>query len=426
MTIEDNKKLNASGVMGTRNFGGVDVFDWTGSVEIDEQTEGQISRVSRLPFVRHVAVMPDAHFGMGATIGTVIGTVGAVVPAAVGVDIGCGISAFYTGLVREQIEGHEELIYGMLKNAIPNGRTNNGAKGDRGAWGSTEARVYQRMVEPISVSYAFTMGAVEHWADRLNCKHPFVKEHFGTLGTGNHFVEICVDDMDCVWILVHSGSRGPGAKFAMHFMKRSKQMMKDYFVPLEDDDLAFIPESSSDYADYIRVVETMTEYAKLNRFSMMWQAVQVLKSVTQEMPEELLLSKTFVDTPHNFLRKERLLGKEMMITRKGASTARRGEMVVIPGSMGTGSFIVTGKGNPLSLNSSSHGAGRKMSRTQARKSITLEDHEKATQGIFCDKTDAVIDESPAAYKDINSVIAQQSDLVDIEHRLRAIINMKGA
>lgn len=392
------------------------VYDWTGDVPVEDQARAQIARVSRLPFVTQMAVMPDCHYGMGATIGTIIKTEGAIIPAAVGVDIGCGILGYRTDISRGEILGKEDALRQYIQETIPNGRTANGAEGDVGKWG-TKYKAPQIVLNAISD----LLPEYEMLTDGRDClsplKHPFVKDHLGTLGTGNHFIEIAVDEADILWVLVHSGSRGPGAKFANHWMKVAKALSKQWHIPLEDPDLAYLPVGTDEFRNYWDHTMWALKYAARSRHIMATLAFEALQKFTALGGS--VIQK--VDTSHNYVE-----GKAgVFTTRKGASKALVGELSVMPGSMGTRSYIVEGKSNPKSLFSCSHGAGRSMSRSQAKKSFTLDDHLKATDGVYCRKDEGVLDETPGAYKDIDMVLAQQDELVTVKHTLKALVNVKG-
>ncbi len=405
------------------------IFDWTGDIPVEDQARQQIAQVSYLPFVKKVAVMPDCHFGMGATIGTIIETEGALIPAAVGVDIGCGITAFpLIGITRDVIAGKEEAIRQYIQQHIPNGRTDNGGGKDVGKWGTTyempDIVIDELGSFPEKPGLAFAYSCLlddfeEAGYARKAVEHPFIREHLGTLGTGNHFIEIVCDELDDLWVLVHSGSRGPGAKLANWAMKKAKEVAKAYHLNLPNPDLAYLVEGTVEFDLYRRSVEWATEYAKQNRWIMTMLTCDAIEAITRySIPRKM---DHWTNTSHNWIEKTR----NGYLTRKGASKAVRGEYSVMPGSMGARSYLVEGKSNPQSLFSCSHGAGRAMSRTAALKTFTLDDHIKATEGIFCRKDEGVLDETRDAYKDIDAVLAQQSELVDVVRTFSAIINVKG-
>lgn len=410
------------------------IFDWTGDIPVEDAARQQIAQVSYLPFVKKVAVMPDCHYGMGATIGTIIETEGALVPAAVGVDIGCGITAFpLLGLTRDDILGKEEAIRQYIQQRIPNGRTDNGGGKDVGKWGTTYDMpqiVVEHLYGKVPSSSRSFGGLHEAYGElialfesegfeRKHVEHPYIRDHLGTLGTGNHFIEIVADELDNLWVLVHSGSRGPGAKLANWAMKKAKEIAKSYHLNLPNPDLAYLVEGTPEFHLYRSSVEWATEYAKANRWIMTMLTCDAIEHITRySIPRD---PANWTNTSHNWIEKTR----NGYLTRKGASKAVRGEYSVMPGSMGARSYLVEGKSNPQSLFSCSHGAGRAMSRTQALKTFTLDDHIKATEGLFCRKDEGVLDETTGAYKDIDQVLAQQSELVDVVHTFSAIINVKG-
>lgn len=396
---------------------------WTRGVQVEDSAKQQLRNLASLPFIHsHIAVMPDVHYGMGATVGSVIATKGAIVPAAVGVDIGCGMAAQRTSLTASDLPDNLLGLRTEIEKRIPHGRTNNGMPGDRGAWG---------VCSPHS-TVGLHVGEVDKLLRQLQAitaKHPKLEKpaqraltHLGTLGTGNHFVEVCLDETDQVWIMLHSGSRGIGNAIGSYFIERAKEDMKRWFINLPDKDLAYFPQGSELFNDYCEAVEWAQNFARLNRELMMSAAVQALR---QAVPKLFTLDKTAVNCHHNYVSWENHFNENVMVTRKGAVRARLGDLGIIPGSMGARSFIVRGKGNKESFCSCSHGAGRAMSRTEARKRFTLEDHAKATAGIECRKDEEVIDETPAAYKDIEAVMAAQSDLVEIVHTLRQVVCVKG-
>jgi tRNA-splicing ligase RtcB len=393
---------------------GVVYFD--SQVELAQNTLAQVSKLAQLPFVEKVAVMPDAHVGMGCTIGTVMATESVLVPAAVGVDIGCGIDAWQLSIKRDQIADHQlHEILAKWQKAIPHGRTDNGGLLDEGR---------NESLTPEQKNTVSAMIRTDDYADiakAANGAHPFVLEHWGSLGTGNHFVELAYDQNDDMWLMIHSGSRGPGAKLAAHYIKVAKELMKKFYIKLPDDDLAFLPMGTPEYNEYIRACMWAQQYAFYNRLEMAKRASIVLSEVTG-MP------RTFgkaANTPHNFIRREHHFGKNMWITRKGASSASKGELVCIPGSMGTNSYVCEGTGNFLSMGSSSHGAGRAMSRTAAINSISQSAHKEALGDVIVNNLEGTVDESPAAYKDIDAVMASQTALVEIQHKLTPVLNMKG-
>ncbi len=396
---------------------GVPVKSWTRGVAFEEEARRQLRNVSSLPFIhRWVAVMPDVHFGKGATIGSVIPTVGAVIPAAVGVDIGCGMMAVKTSLHASQLPDGLLEVRSAIEAAVPHGRSKRarGAR-DRGAWGTV----------PDDVAQAWTglSGQFEELCD----KHAVLKNtnnvhHLGTLGTGNHFIEMCLDESDTVWFMLHSGSRGVGNRIGNHFIALAKKEMEQWKIQLPDQDLAYLPEGSQYYGDYMQAVSWAQRFARTNREIMMRRTVSAAR---EALGIDFDARVEAVNCHHNYISQEHHYGKDVLVTRKGAVSAKKDEMGIIPGSMGAKSFIVRGLGNSESFCSCSHGAGRVMSRTKAKKIVSMQEHLEAVKGVEC-RTDAdVIDETPAAYKPIEAVMEAQRDLVEIVYTLKQIVCVKG-
>lgn len=395
--------------------GGAPLKMWTRNVLIDDAAIEQMKNVAKLPFIhKHVAAMPDCHFGIGATVGSVIPTKGAIIPAAVGVDIGCGMMAWKLTVKAHQLPDNLSAVRSDIERAVPHGFVSTKGRARRGGWETV----------PNSVS--------TRWRDlddryrTIIDKHPRISHkapahQLGSLGTGNHFIEICLDENDDVWVMLHSGSRGPGNVIGQYFINLARNDMKQHFVNLPDKDLAYLSEGTEHFDDYIEALNWAQDYAWENRQAMM---DAVLRTLRKHLPK-FQVGNMAVNCHHNYAVEENHFGANVWITRKGAVRARAGDLGIIPGSMGTGSFIVRGRGNADSFCSCSHGAGRAMSRTQARQQITLKDHREATKGIECRKDRAIIDESPAAYKDISSVIAAQQDLIEVVHTLRQVVNVKG-
>jgi tRNA-splicing ligase RtcB len=360
--------------------------------------------------------MPDVHLGKGATVGSVIPTVDAIIPAAVGVDIGCGMMAVQTSLAAKHLPDDLHAVRTAIESAVPHGRTNHGGAGDRGAWGTPPA-AHQRAWAELAPRF-----------EAIIAKHPKLGRanhvtHLGTLGTGNHFIEVCLDEADSVWFMLHSGSRGIGNRIGSHFIELAKQDMRRFHINLPDKDLAYLPEGTSHFDDYVDAVHWAQEYAMTNRQLMMNAVIDAVGKVAGLPP--FTAGAVAVNCHHNYVAREHHYGKDVYVTRKGAVRARQDDLGIIPGSMGARSYIVRGKGNAESFDSCSHGAGRVMSRTEARRRFTLADHERATAGIECRKDSDVIDETPMAYKDIDAVMAAQSDLVDVVHTLRQVVCVKG-
>lgn len=391
---------------------------WTKSVPVEQTAIDQLKNMARMPFIhKHIAVMPDAHWGNGACVGSVIPTIGAIIPAAVGVDLGCGMMAVKTDLNADNLPDNLKTIRSLIESKIPHGRTDNGGNRDKGAWGNPPPKVLARWGNELG---PFFNTIVE--------KYPAIEKsnnvnHLGTLGTGNHFIEICLDETNNVWFMLHSGSRGVGGKIGMHFINLAKKDMERWFINLPDKNLAYIAEGSEHFNDYIEAVEWAQEFAKINRQIMM---ENVIAAVSEGLSGRPFNAKVMaVNCHHNYIAREYHFGRNVYVTRKGAVRARKDDLGIIPGSMGERSFIVRGLGNDESFHSCSHGAGRVMSRTKAKELITLDDHIKATQGVECRKDEEVIDESPKAYKDIDKVMTAQNDLVEIVHTLKQVLCVKG-
>lgn len=396
--------------------GGKPIKIWNEFVPVEESAIQQLKNISKLPFIyKHVAVMPDVHLGIGATVGSVIATKGAICPASVGVDIGCGMMAIKTNVTASQLPDSLKGLRNAIEAIIPHGRTNNGGEGDRGAWGEVPYFHGKRWTSLFKDRY-----------ENIIEKHPQAKayntvNHLGTLGGGNHFIELCLDENQCVWIMLHSGSRGLGNKIGDYFMRRAQQECEKYFIQLPDKDLAYLVEGTDLFKDYCEAVSFAQEFAAENRGLMMNNVVTVMRD---HFPFMELLDKA-INCHHNYVEKEHHFGENVLVTRKGAVRARQNELGIIPGSMGAKSFIVRGLGNVQSFCSCSHGAGRVMSRGQAKKEISLADHIRDTAGVECRKDVDVLDESPKAYKNIDDVMKSQEDLVEIVATLKQILCVKG-
>jgi tRNA-splicing ligase RtcB len=405
----------------------VPVYAWTRGVPVESVAFDQLKNVAALPFIhKHVAAMPDVHPGMGATIGSVIPTVGAIIPAAVGVDIGCGMVAVRTALERGDVGGDITLpanrkpLYKAIEKAVPHGfgKLSSHCKG---GW------------TPQDIPKAITRMWVNKLADRYEAiiaKHKGIPgkniyNHLGTLGSGNHFMEVCLDTTDRVWIMLHSGSRGIGNRIGTYFTRLAKEEMKANDITLPDKDLAYFEEGTQHFGDYIEAMEWALDFAQINRDLMVAQIFEALRKVPGVPQKKLLTNDVVINCHHNFAAMEHHFGEDVWVTRKGAVRARAGEPGIIPGNMGDKSYIVEGLGNPDSFNSCSHGAGRTMSRTKAKKLITLDDHIAATEGVECRKDETMLDESKGAYKDIDTVMAAQTDLVAIKHELKGFVCVKG-
>lgn len=396
------------------NTGGVPVKMWTRGVPIEDEARRQLANAARLPVVfRHIAAMPDVHFGIGATVGSVIPTVRAIIPAAVGVDIGCGMIACKTTLAAQDLPDNLGPLRSAIERAVPHGRAP-GAR-DPGAWQKT----------PGAVDTAWAQ--LEPEFEQLCRDYPKLAKtnhhkHLGTLGGGNHFIEVCLDEQGAVWFMLHSGSRGVGNAIGTQFIELAKQDAMRNDVHLPDRDLAYFEEGSRYFGDYVRAVGWAQKFAKANREVMMRRVIEAARTVIRK-PFQAHIEA--VNCHHNYVQKETHFGQDVYVTRKGAVSAKKGELGIIPGSMGARSYIVRGKGNPDSFESCSHGAGRTMSRGDAKRRFTLADHRAATEGVECRKDKDVIDETPAAYKDIAAVMAAQQDLVDVVHTLKQVVCVKG-
>ena len=396
------------------------IYAWTKGVPVEEHAVQQLKNIASMPFIHHhVAAMPDMHLGLGATVGSVIATKGAVIPAAVGVDLGCGMMAVQTSLTSHDLPESLGFVRSAIESRVPHGRTDNGQLGKDSGSFKDIGRMPQATIHRAS-------ALIWRYED-LVAKHPGIEhrglyQHMGTLGTGNHFIEICLDEQDKVWIMLHSGSRGIGNKIGSYFINLAKKDMQRWFINLPDKDLAYIPDGSDTFHDYVEAVEWAQDYAAENRRAMMDATIEAMR---QSISTPFHLVAEAVNCHHNYISRENHYGHNVIVTRKGAVRARKDDLGIIPGSMGAKSFIVRGKGNKESFCSCSHGAGRVMSRTAAKKMISLEDHAAATKGIECRKDLDILDESPAAYKDIDAVMAAQSDLVEIVATLRQIVNVKG-
>jgi tRNA-splicing ligase RtcB len=397
---------------------GAPIKAWVKGVPLEDQARQQLLNVAQLPFIfKWVAAMPDVHWGIGATVGSVIPTKGAIIPAAVGVDIGCGMMAVQTDLNARDLPDHLHAIRSAIEEAVPHGRTHHGGKGDQGAWQILPERNLEVWGADLKPRY-----------DAILDKHPKLDRgnhanHLGTLGTGNHFIEVCLDESEMVWFLLHSGSRGVGNRMGCYFIELAKKDLEKSIKNLPDRDLAYFPEGSEHFFDYVEAVEWAQDFARANRDLMMQQIVQAVRDSGEVRAFTAHLEA--INCHHNYVARERHFGQNILVTRKGAVRAQRGDLGIIPGSMGARSYIVRGKGNPESFMSCSHGAGRAMSRGEARRRFTVEDHKRMTEGVECRKDAEVIDETPAAYKSIDAVMAAQSDLVEVAHTLRQVVCVKG-
>jgi len=396
--------------------GGVPIKMWTRGVPVDDKAREQLTSAAKMPFIfKHVAAMPDVHVGIGATVGSVIPTKGAVIPAAVGVDIGCGMMAARTSLMAHDLPDNLEGVRRAIELAVPHGRSVGRGGRDKGSWSNP----------PPAIMTAWA-HLVERF-DRICAKYPRFKNtnhllHLGTLGTGNHFIELCLDEEARVWVMLHSGSRGVGNAIGTYFIELAKQDMRKWHINLPDEDLAYFPEGTDHFNDYVEAVGWAQDFAALNRRTMMTNVIAALRGeITKPFDAEL----EAVNCHHNYVTRENHFGENVLVTRKGAVRAAKDVLGIIPGSMGAKSFIVRGLGNPESFHSCSHGAGRVMSRNEAKRRVSLDEHIRDTEGVECRKDAGVIDETPKAYKPIEAVMAAQADLVEIVHTLKQVVCVKG-
>lgn len=381
------------------------LINWASILE--DNTREQAVLASSMPFIHpHIALMPDAHLGRGATVGSVIPTLGAIIPAAVGVDIGCGMIAVRTGHTYADLPAARTSVRQAIERAIP---LSAGAYNRKVSREHTQVRLDEltalaERAEFDPASYA------KNWQLQL-----------GTLGSGNHFIEISLDEQDRVWLFLHSGSRGVGNKIAQHHIKVAAAECKRWWISLPDNDLAYLAEGTREFTRYIKELRWAQHFALLNREEMMDRVIRQYSEWVGEPVQE----QERINCHHNYTERERHFGKDVWLSRKGAINAEQGRPGLIPGSMGTASYVVSGKGNPLSLNSSPHGAGRRFSRSAARRQFDVEQLRAAMQGIEYRDTAAFIDEIPQAYKDIDQVMVDAADLVEVRHTLRQIVNVKG-
>jgi tRNA-splicing ligase RtcB len=390
---------------------------WTDGVAFEEGAREQAHNVAALPFIHeHVAIMPDTHKGYGAAVGSVIPTKGAIIPYAVGVDIGCGMMAVRTTLTASDLPDTLAPLRSAIERAVPHG-----GPGIKGGW-----QEQGRHGIPASIMSAWIDSGLEARFKKLCAKHPTLETsnnvvQLGSLGGGNHFIEICLDTEQTVWVMLHSGSRGVGNVIGTLFINKAKEMLVRRHINPLDQNLAWLEEGEPEFTDYVEAVGWAQDFARVNREMMM---LRVLKTLREFVPP-FKTDKEAVNCHHNYVNKEHHFGADVFVTRKGAVSAQKGELGIIPGSMGAKSFIVRGKGHADAFCSCSHGAGRVLSRGAAKREITLEDHAKATEGVECRKDIDVIDESPKAYKDIDLVMAAQSDMVEIVATLKQILCVKG-
>lgn len=385
------------------------LLNWASLLE--DSTRAQAVTTSTMPFIHpHVALMPDAHLGLGATVGSVIPTLGAIMPAAVGVDIGCGMIAVKTGFTREDVAARSAVApLGELRRQIERAIPLSAGGRNRKVVATAEPRVAELtgMADAIGLDPATHATA---WELQL-----------GSLGSGNHFIEVSLDEEDAVWLFLHSGSRGVGNRIAGHHIRVAQDLMQKWWIALPDRDLAYLVEGTAEFDAYIAELRWAQHFALLNREEMMDRVIRQTAEYFGEPVDE----RERINCHHNFTERERHFGKDVWLSRKGAISAKAGQLGLIPGSMGTASYVVSGLGNPLALQSSPHGAGRQYSRSAARKRFTVEELRTAMAGIEFRDTEAFLDEIPQAYKPIDRVMADAADLVEVRHTLRQIVNVKG-
>ena len=391
---------------------------WTGAMSVEEAAVKQLQNISELPILAgHIAVMPDVHMGKGATVGSVIPTLSAVIPSAVGVDIGCGMCAIRLNLKASDLPDSLAAMRSAIEAAVPVGFAYNAKELSIGHESAAAAVLQQR--------YAGLMKGFDDLALFTGIGHfdqMRMRMQINSLGGGNHFIEVCLDESQQVWLMLHSGSRNVGKTIGEAAMEAAKQHVASLDITLKDKDLAWLDDGTAAFEQYTQALSWAQDYARLNRDVMLHQ---VIKAVEKTLGRSLSITDEAVNAHHNYLSKEEFGGRSVWITRKGAVSARAGQLGIIPGSMGAKSFIVCGKGHEAAYCSCSHGAGRKMSRSAAKRQFTAEDLAAQTAGVECRKDDAVVDEIPASYKDIDEVMAAQSDLVDIKHTLKQVLCVKG-
>lgn len=379
--------------------------------QIENQALTQLKQIAALPIIHsHIAAMPDVHMGIGATVGSVIPTLKAIIPAAVGVDIGCGMSAVRLSIKSAQLPDNLAAMRAAIERAVPVGPQAHKTV-------SVRTSACQKLAPGIEWLFE------KHPAVMKMLKQPETiwTKQLGTLGSGNHFIEVCVDENKDVWVMLHSGSRGIGNAIGRYFIKLAKKDMGQHIQNLPDKDLAYFTEGSVHFVDYVAAVNWAQEYARLNREEMLGL---VLRAIAPLLPE-FQTDRHAINCHHNYVSREEHFGEDVLVTRKGAISARAGELGIIPGSMGAKSYIVSGKGSADAFCSCAHGAGRTMSRTAARQRFSHLDLAEQTQGVECRKDKGVVDEIPAAYKDIDQVMENQSDLVDVVHTLKQVLCVKG-
>ena len=385
------------------------LLNWASILE--DGTREQAQATARLPFIHpHVALMPDAHLGLGATVGSVIPTLRAIVPAAVGVDIGCGMIAVRTTYTREQLPAERAPVREAIERAVP---LSAGARNAKVSRDHTRERLEALTTQADELGFDPASFSA-HWELQL-----------GTLGSGNHFIEVTVDEEDRVWLFLHSGSRGVGNKIAQRHIKVARELCTKWWIDLPHPDLAYLVQDTDEFWTYVHQMRWAQRYALLNREEMMDRVVRQFAEWVGAGSAEAVERVEEINCHHNYTERERHFGQDVWLTRKGAINAEAGRPGLIPGSMGTASYVVSGKGDPRSLCSAPHGAGRTYSRSKARRTFTHDQLREAMAGIEYRDTDAFLDEIPAAYKDIDQVMVDADDLVEVRHVLRQVVNVKG-
>lgn len=400
----------------------VDIKMWTKHVPVESAAIDQLRSITKLPDVfKHVAAMPDVHVGTGSTVGTVLAMKGTVIPAAVGVDIGCGMIACRTSLKAEDLPDNLHKVRSEIEMMVPVGFDEHSTDRLNGKGHQNTRTVINNQFKNLKTGL-----------DAIVAKHPGIdkmvkdaekkaRSQLGSLGGGNHFIELCIDENNDVWIMLHSGSRGIGNAIGRYFIELAQKDAEANKIVLPNKDLAYLKEGTQHFDDYVEAMSWAQEYARRNRDAML---ELVITALVRHLPA-FKITKEAINCHHNYINEEEHFGENVIITRKGAVSAQVGELGIIPGSMGAKSFIVEGLGNVDSFCSCSHGAGRKMSRSAAKKKITVEEHAIATAGVECRKDEGMIDESPAAYKDIDDVMLSQTDLVKVVHTLKQVLCVKG-
>lgn len=401
-------------------LGGKNLKLWNSHGEFEPQAMTQLYQTAALPVIfKHVAGMPDVHLGYGATVGSVIATDKAIIPSAVGVDIGCGMCAVRTTLTADDLPDNLGHVRAAIEQKVPHGRTGGGRhQFDKGGWKNTPNAVAKAWRDQLSDRF-----------DRITDKHKKIGQsnslnHLGTLGGGNHFIEVCLDEDNRVWVMLHSGSRGVGNSIGRYFIDKAMEEMEKYRIDayLPNKELAYLVEHTENFDDYVEAMMWAQDFASINRKLMLDRTLEALREVIK-VPFQL--DQKVINCHHNYAEREHHFGEDVWVTRKGAVRARRDDMGIIPGSMGAKSFIVRGLGNADSFCSCSHGAGRVMSRSEAKRQVSIEDHAKALEGIEARVDESTLDETPSAYKDIDAVMSAQTDLVEVVHTLRQVVNIKG-